>query len=148
MKSYKSGHKENTTTRLKLDELGVQDIDNCIIDFNCDPFDNENVRLRSLQSGEFASEDVEADLLSAPDDGNTKLYEFFHERVFTKLKEWGISKSNRKTFLSHNVKKNPSDSKCKTAQMENEAMCKIIADYCGTEVTLADILENRVTEEF
>ena len=56
-----------------MDELGVQDIDNCIIDFNCDPFDNENVRLRSLQSGEFASEDVEADLISAPDDGNTKL---------------------------------------------------------------------------
>ena len=92
MKSYKSGHKENTTTRLKLDELGVQDIDNCIIDFNCDPFDNENVRLRSLQSGEFASEDVEADLLSAPDDGNTKIYEFFSRASIYKIKGVGYFK--------------------------------------------------------
>ena len=33
-------------SRIKLDELGVQDIDACIVDFNCDPFDPENVQLR------------------------------------------------------------------------------------------------------
>ena len=48
MKSYKSGHKENTASRIKLDELGVQNIDACLVDFNCDPFDPENVKLRSL----------------------------------------------------------------------------------------------------
>ena len=50
MKSYKSGHKENTASRIKLDELGVQGIDAYVVDFNCDPFDPENVQLCSLQS--------------------------------------------------------------------------------------------------
>ena len=48
MKSYKSGHKENTASRIKLDELGVQGIDAYVVDFNCDPFDPENVQLCSL----------------------------------------------------------------------------------------------------
>ena len=39
MKMYRSGHKENTATRLKLDELAVQDVNACIADFDCDPFD-------------------------------------------------------------------------------------------------------------
>ena len=34
IKSYKSGHMENTASRIKLDELGMQDIDACIVDFN------------------------------------------------------------------------------------------------------------------
>ena len=76
MKSYKSGHKENTASRIKLDELGVQDIDACIVDFNCDPFDPENVQLRSLQSGQLVSKEVEDDLLSAYEDGETKVKEF------------------------------------------------------------------------
>ena len=100
MKSYKSGHKENTASRIKLDELGVQDIDACIVDFNCDPFDPENVQLRSRQSGQLVSKEVEDDLLSAYEDGETKVKKFFEERIFTRTKEWGISKCNSKTFVS------------------------------------------------
>ena len=37
--------------------------------------------------------------------------------------------------------------KCKAAQMENDAMSRVISEYCGTDVTLIDILENRVTDE-
>ena len=99
MKSYKSGHKENTASRIKLE---VQDIDACIVDFNCDPFDPENVQLRSLQSGQLVSKEVEDDLLSAYEDGETKVKEFFKERIFTRIKEWGISKCNRKTVLNDN----------------------------------------------
>ena len=87
MKSYKSGHKENTASRIKLDELRVQDIDACIADFNCDPFDPENVQLRSLQSGQLVSKEIEDDLLSAYKDGETKVKEFFEERIFTRIKE-------------------------------------------------------------
>ena len=116
MKSYKSGHKENTASRIKLDELGVQDIDACIVDFNCDPFDPENVQLRSLQSGQLVSKEVEDDLLSAYEDGETKVKEFFEERIFTRIKKWGISKCNRKTFLNDNNDKKVSVVKCKTAQ--------------------------------
>ena len=59
MKSYKSCPKENTASIIKLNELGVQDIDTCIVDFNCDPFGPENVQLRSLQIGQLASKEVE-----------------------------------------------------------------------------------------
>ena len=116
MKSYKSGHKENTASRTKLDELGVQDIDACIADFNCDPFDPENVQLRSLQSGQLVSKEVEDGLLSAYEDGETKAKEFFEEPIFTRINEWGISKCNRKTFLNDNNDKKVSVVKCKTAQ--------------------------------
>ena len=37
--------------------------------------------------------------------------------------------------------------KCKTAQMENDVMSRVISEYCGTDITLIDILENRVTDE-
>ena len=79
MKSFKSGHKENAASRIKLDELGVQDTDACIVDFNCDTFDPENVRLRSLQSGQLVSKEVEDDLLSAYEDGNTEVKSFFED---------------------------------------------------------------------
>ena len=140
MKSYKSGHKENTASRIKLDELGVQGIDAYVVDFNCDPFDSENVQLCSLQSGQLVSKEVEDDLLSANEDGETKVKQFFEERIFTRIKEWGISKCNKKLFLITIMTKN-------SLQVENDAMSRVISEYCGTDATLIDILENRVTDE-
>ena len=147
MKSYKSGHKENTASIIKLNELGVQDIDAYILNFNCDPFDPENVQSRSLQFGQLASKEVEEDLLSAYENGQTKVKEFFEEHIFTRIKEWWISKCNRKTFLNDNNDKKVSVAKCKTAQMENDVMSRVISEYCGTDVTFIDILENRVIDE-
>jgi hypothetical protein len=37
-----NSHKENSTSRLILDEQGVQDLDSCITEFDCDPFDLTN----------------------------------------------------------------------------------------------------------
>ena len=125
----------------------MQDIDACIVDFNCDPIDPENVQLRSLQSGQLVSKEIEDDLLSAYKDGETKVKEFFEERIFTRIKEWGISKCNRKTFLNDNKNKKVSVAKCKTAQVENDAMSRVISEYCGTDVTLIGTLENRVTDD-
>ena len=90
---------------------------------------------------------MEDDLLSAYEDGETKVKEFFEERIFTRIKEWGISKCNRKTFLNDNNDKKVSVAKCKTAQMESDTMSRVISEYCATDVTLIDILENRVTDE-
>ena len=125
----------------------MQDIDACIVDFNCDPFDPENIQLRSLQSGQLVSKEVEDDLLSAYEYGETKVKEFFEERIFRRIKEWGISKYNRKTFLNDHNDKKVSVAKCKTAQMENDVVSRVISEYCGTDVMLIDILENRVTDE-
>ena len=147
IKLYKSGHKENTSTRLKLDELAVQDVHECIVDFDCDPFDPDNDAIRSLQSGEIASMELQNDLLSAFEDGEEKLETFFKERVFSRIKEWGIQKSNRKTFFSTKSEKKISASINKTVKMENEAMSKVISDYCDSKVTLTEILQHRVTDE-
>ena len=125
MKSYKSGHKVNTASRTKLDELGVQDIDARIADFNCDPFDTENVQLCSLQSGQLVPKEAEDDLLSAYEDGDTKVKKFFEERNFMRIKEWRISKCNRRTFLNGNNDKKVSVAKCETAQIENDAMSRL-----------------------
>ena len=125
MKSYKSGHKVNTASRTKLDELGVQDIDARIADFNCDPFDTENVQLCSLQSGQLVPKEAEDDLLSAYEDGDTKVKKFFEERNFMRIKEWRISKCNRRTFLNGNNDKKVSLAKCETAQIENDAMSRL-----------------------
>ena len=146
MKVYKSGHKENTATRIRLDELGLQDIDSCITDFDCDPFNPANVRLRSLQSVQLVSEEVKDDLLSAFDDGEKKVRESFDERIFSRIKDWGISKYHRKTFLTVN-RKATSVAKYNTAEMEDNAMSRVISQCFGTDVTLDDVLENRVTDK-
>ena len=113
MKSYKSGHKDNTTSRIKLDELGEEDIDACIVDFNCDPFDPENIKLRSLQSGQLLSKEVEDGPLSDFEDGETKVKGFLEEHIFPRIKEWGISKCNRKTLVNDDNDKSVSVAKCK-----------------------------------
>ena len=125
----------------------MQDIDACIADFNCDLSDPENIQLRSLQSGQLVSKEVEDDLLSAYEDGETKVKEFFEERIFTRIKEWGTSKCNRNTFLNDNNDKKLCVVKCGIAQMENDTMSRVISEYCGTDVTLIDIIENKFTGE-
>ena len=72
MKVYEPGHKENTSTKLKVDELGMQDINSCIAEFNWDPFDPVNDWIRILHSDQYASKDLEADLLSAANDSKKK----------------------------------------------------------------------------
>ena len=58
-------HKENSTKRLLQDERAVQDLDRCIIEFACDPFNETNPTLRSLQSGMVASDQLIADFETA-----------------------------------------------------------------------------------
>ena len=62
------------------------------------------------------------------------------------MKVWGISKCHRKTFLTVN-RKATSVFKCNTVEMENNAMSRVISKYFETDVTLDDLLENRVTDE-
>ena len=72
MKAYKSGHKENTSTRLKASELFMQDINLCIAEFNCDPFNPVNDQIQTLHSSQYAAKDLEEDLLSATNNSKKK----------------------------------------------------------------------------
>ena len=84
MKVYESGHKENTLKRLKADKLGVQDINSCIAEFNCDPFNLVNDRIRTLHTVQYVSKDLKEDLLSTANDGEKKVIEFFKEQIFSR----------------------------------------------------------------
>ena len=53
LKQTSGCHRENTKTRLRLDELAVQDLDNCFVEFEADLFDRSNPKLRTLHSGEI-----------------------------------------------------------------------------------------------
>lgn len=85
-------------------------------------------------------------MLSAQKDGEEKVCDFFNKRVFSREKEWGLCQSKRKTFLTVTIKA-VSTLKCKTVEMENNAMSKVVSQFCGTDVTLVDIMKNRITEE-
>ena len=92
-----------------------------------------------MHSGQYASEEIEADILSAEKDGEKKVAEFFKERVFSSVKEWGIKKRKRKTFLTISVNEKTSSKMCRTVSMENNAMSDIISKFSGINITLFDI---------
>ena len=131
MKVYESVHKENTSARLKADDLGVLDINSRIAEFNCDAFDPVRTRIRTLHPSQYASKDLEEDLLSAANVSEKKVIEFFKQRIFSREKNWGINKSNRKTFLTPASDDKDSAKKWKTTSMENNATSNIISKFCG-----------------
>ena len=65
LKSFVSGHRENTVRRLKVDKKAVQDLDQCLTEFECDPFDLSNKVLRTLIAGQVASAVLQSDFENA-----------------------------------------------------------------------------------
>ena len=148
-KSYGSKHKDNTARRLRVDELVVQDLDRCLIEFECDIFDQDNTTLRTLQSGEIASQELQVDLQSAHDDGECLVSTFFEKRIFTREEKWDsvIHNNSRKTFLSPRIEHATTVKASNVVKMENEAMANVITTCFDKGITLADIMQHRVTTE-
>ena len=61
----------------------MQDLDNCITEFDCDPFNLSNPTLRSLQSGMIVSDELVADFNTVHSDGESLVQSFFKERMFS-----------------------------------------------------------------
>ena len=91
---------------MKEDEQVVQDLLNCINEFECFPFDPAAPTLRTLQSAVSPSGKLIADLKSAYADGEGKLIKFLEERVFTKFKSFfdSVLKNKRLTFANETKK--------------------------------------------
>ena len=106
--STKKGVYKHTESpqRLKEDEQVVQDLLNCISEFECFPFDPAAPTLRTLQSAVPAWGKLIADLKSAYADGEAKLIKFLEERVFTKFKSFfdSVPKNKRLTFANETKK--------------------------------------------
>ena len=114
-----------------------------MIEFECDPFDQSEIRLRTLHSGEYASTILQNDFKNAHADGENLLQTFFKDRIFSRNTPFDktIHRNNRKNFhnpphnttynttyntttqhnIQHNIKVQHTTPH--TTAMENEAMC-------------------------
>jgi len=145
-------HSENTRNRLELDEKAVQDLQMCINEFECDPFNVENTELRSLMSGVPASDDLIKDFESAWDDGENQLSAFCKDRMFSATKSFhaSVKKNSRRSFSNPPPTNEQKDKRpAKSEEMENKAMASIIAmaEKHNKKFVLADVMEYRVTDE-
>ena len=99
-------HTESSPRRLKEDEQVVQDLLNCISEFECFPFDPAAPTLQTLQSAVPAWGKLIADLKSAYADGEAKLMKFLEEHVFTKFKSFFDSVlKNKRLILANETNK-------------------------------------------
>ena len=107
LKESSKGHKENTTARLLLDEHAVQNLENCIKEFDCDSFGLTKLTLRSLQSGMLASDELVADFEMAHSDGDSLVQSFFKEQMFSNEKQFDatIHRNLRHSFSNHQLLK-------------------------------------------
>lgn len=143
MKTSSQNHIENTHSRLKIDEQVVQDLDSCITEFDCDPFDLDKPQLRALVSGVVASDDLVRDF--------ERVTSFFREQIFSQNTPFDatIHRCSRYTFSKPPVTRDSVPGKVtKTDAMENRAMASVIwLAECGEEFTLAQVMEFLVTDE-
>ena len=147
MKKSASVHRENTTKRKNLDEKSTQDIDECLIEFDCDPFSQHETQLRTLHSGQLADPTLQNDFATASADGELQFQDFLKKRCFSRTEPFDstIHRNDRKKFLTPVVEKTAKVSK--SAAMENEAMCKVVSLCCQENISLSSIMEYRITEE-
>ena len=84
----------------------VQDLLNCISEFECFLFDPAAPTLRILQSAIPPSDKLIADLKSAYADGEAKPMKFLGEHVFTTVKSlfYSVLKNKRLTFANEKKK--------------------------------------------
>ena len=136
--------------RLKYDELAVQDLENCIAEFNCNQFDPINSNLRTLQSGEVASLQLAEDFKTALHDGEKLFQTFLKDRMFSrnKLFDAVMYKNSRKSFSNPpRDRKTAAITPSTSVEMENKAMSEVIVLCSEKNVSLVSVMEYRVTEE-
>ena len=128
MTSSNQSHAENSGSRLQKDEQAVQDIDNCITEFKCDPFDVAQPQLRSLESGLNASEELVRDFKTAHKDGEKCVQDFFKDGMFTTDKPFraAVHQPNRRSFSKPPLPNDTKETKSlKTDTMENKSMIAV-----------------------
>ena len=120
LKDSSKDHRENCKKRLQRDEKGVQDLDKCMGEFDCDPFDETKPTLRSLQSGMLASDQLVVDFENAHKDGEVLVQSFFIERMFSDEKNFDdmMHRNSRCSFTKLPIAKGTSRV-TKTDAMEN-----------------------------
>ena len=150
-KANKHVHKENQTGKLKADEKGVEDFAKCFVEFACDPFGSTHAVVTALHSGEVASVKFEEDFATTHTQGEKCFPDFFKERIFSRNKEfdeimhrnlWG-SFTNQPTS-----EKNFNPMQNKTVEKQNNAMAEVASLSAVKKVSLEEIMNHRITDEY
>ena len=108
LKSFNSQvHRVNTYTRMMLDESADLDLENCIVEFDCNPFDPSHTALRTFQSGAIASVALVQDFEMAFKGGDKLLDTFLNDLMFSRKNAFDsmIHKNSRKLFCNPPVDK-------------------------------------------
>lgn len=144
-------HADCAPRKMKIDEQSVQDIGACLTEFHCDPFDQSDQTLRSLQSGIEASLVLSADFKSAKADGERRVEEFVNERVFSKTKSLNarIPRCKRGNFATQEVEKTGSENlKQATEEMQSKAFASVIKLVeANDDLKMEELMHHRVTDE-
>ena len=125
----------------------VQDI-RCLKEWESDPWDEDKMVLRSLESGLIASKDLVVDFDTAKDDGSRQIDEYFEERVKTTQKKIidRIKQNTRHSFKNppeKAVKKNRTKN---TDAMENKVMINLVQVAQNSALDLQSVMECKLTE--
>ena len=131
-----------------MDEQIIQDIIRCLKEWESNPWDEDKMVLRSLESGLIASKDLVVDFDTAKVDGSRQIDEYFEERVKTTQKKIiDRIKQNKRHFFKNPpekaVKKNTTKN---TDAMENKAMINLVQAAQKSALDLQSVMEYRLTE--
>ena len=153
LKASSNEHKENTNKRVPRDKQAVQDLDKCLDEFGCDPFDLSKPVLRSLQSGMVASDELVKDFETAHANGKLRVPSFVKERMFSDEKGFNdtVHRNSRRNFNNPPAVTGTSEVKVtKTDAMENKAMSQIISlsQKCDVPLLLSVVMKYRVTDKY
>ena len=78
----KRDHAANSKSRMKTDEQRVQDIANCLLEWESNPWDKSNISLCSLEPGFLASKELVKDFSTANIGIILVLYKFYNLCIY------------------------------------------------------------------
>ena len=132
---------------MKKDEEAVQVAMKALQEWNSNPWDPDITALRSPESGQRASKQLEEDFNTAKELGEQQINQFFQERELSDEKKiYDRIALDKNKIFSKPPQENTVDKPRKTNRMENYAMVKILSLAEGSKVDLEDLMSNRLTE--
>ena len=116
-----------------------------VTEWQCDPFDLHDQSLRTLQSGEYASEELLKDLESAHKDGEEQTMRYINERLYSTTKSIfdTLKRNDRFTFTKY--PSSTKNDKSHNNEMEAKAVISMLELVADNEV-LKKAFDYRITE--
>ena len=131
-----------------MDEQIVQDSITCLKEWESNPWDEDKMVLRSLESGLIASKVMVVHFDAAKVDGSYQIDEYFEERVKTTQKKIidRIKHNKRHSFKNPPEKAVKKNTTKNTDAMENKAMINLVQVAQKSALDLQSVMEYRLTE--